>query len=165
MILGSLLYIAAKWMFSLCLTIFSDEKCISFEKTYNPEFESMDFREIETLDSNASTTSYELALCLLEVIWVFTFSFAKWENNAAYFIEWVWNIKWLCHCLALGKHPKMAVLLFIEAELFTRLTIRKKFPSIVEVFFFILEDQIDVESNAIFNWLIVAFWRPMLIIL
>lgn len=45
----------------------------------------------------------------------------------------------------------MAVLLFIEAELFTRLTIRKKFPSIVEVFFFILEDQIDVESNAIFN--------------
>lgn len=87
MILGSLLYIPAKWTFSLCLNIFGDEKCISLEKRYSPEFESMDIRAIETLDSNPSTTSYELALCLLDVIWVFTFSFAKWENNAAYVIE------------------------------------------------------------------------------
>lgn len=75
--LESFLYIPAKWMFSLCLNVFSDEKCTSLEKRYSPEFESMDFRAIETLDSNPSATFYELALCLLEVIWVFTFSFAK----------------------------------------------------------------------------------------
>lgn len=72
MIMNPFYNIPAKWVFSLCLNIFSDGKCTSLEKRYSIGFEAMDFEVIQTLGSNPSailTSSVSfgsyLGLCFL----------------------------------------------------------------------------------------------------